>query len=541
MAGGKYLNTEKNNKKKDIKEEVSTAEVVKEEASKEEIFVEDLIKEYSVNSETPKEEAQKEEISKEETPKEEISKKAAPKEKHRKEKRRRRPRIGGIIFYILYVLCIGAFVYGVNYGLGLLEDWLVKYEASQPHHTCQKVFDEIFADPDWKEIYDLAGVKDTTFEGKDVFAAYMEEQYGDIKLTYQETSAGLSGDKKYIILADDEKIAHFTLTGGTDSKTEIAEWKLGSVEVFFTRNQSVAVEKLPSYTVYINGVALDDSFTVYKVSTLAEDYIPQELNGYQLERQFISGLLMSPQVTVLDANGNPVETVYNSETNCYELTLPTMEITEAEQTLAVNAAQAYAKRMLNIVSKYALRAYYDVNSEIYNVICAVPVWWAQSFSHYEFRNQTISDFYRYSDSLYSVRVQFTLCVTRSDGSIKEWPMDNTFFCSRREDGSYIVTDMTNVDTQKRNEQVRLTFMNGDEILSSEFVPMDAAQLTLPAVTVPDGKVFSGWVKEEKDADGNITLNLVFSPSESGIISLSPGNRLESMTLHPLFENEGKAE
>lgn len=535
MAGGKYLNTE-NNMKKQLKEETPTAEVVKEESPKEEILVEDLIKEYSANQESVDEEAPKTE-----TPQNKASKKAAPKEKRRREKRRRRPRIGGIIFYILYVLSIGAFVYGVQYGLELLEDWLVKYEASQPHHTRDKVFNELFADPDWEKIYDLAGVQDTAYEGKDAFAAYMEEQYSGIELSYQETSAGLSGDKKYIILAGEEKIAHFTLTGGTDSKTEIAEWKLGTVEVFFTRTQSVAVEKLPWHTVYINGVALDDSFTVYKVSTLAEDYIPQELNGYQLERQFISGLLVPPQVTVMDENGMPVETVYNSETNCYELNLPEMEITEAEQALAVNAAQVYAKRMLNIVSKYALQAYYDVNSEIYNVICEVPVWWAQSFSHYEFQNQIISDFYRYSDSLYSVRVQFTLCVTRSDGSIKEWPMDNTFFCTRREDGSYIVTDMTNVDTQKHNEQVRLTFMNGDEVLSSEFVDTDAVQLTLPTVTVPDGKAFSGWVKEETDGDGNITLTLVFTPSESGVISLSPDNRLEPMTLKPLFEDEGKAE
>lgn len=451
------------------------------------------------------------------------------------EQPKRRVRISSLLFFIFYIAMIAAFLIGMKPVLSWLEDWLTRYEAGQPKYKCQEYFDQVFADPDWKELYALAGVEDTIYEGAEEFAQYMEAKYGDCEIAYQETSAGLSGDKKYIVTANGEKFATFTLTGGAESQTDIPVWEPGVVEVFFTRTRDVSVERFPGTTVYINGVALDDSFTVYTVSTVAEDYIPEELTGYRLERQYISGLLVHPQVEVKDADGNPLELTYDSEANCYRVTVAQQVISDTEKALVVNAAQAYAKRMINIYSKNALKTYFDANSEIYQVICDVPVWWMQSFSSYAFEDEQVSGYYRYSDSLYSARVQFTLSVTRPDGSIKEWPMDNTFFCTTRADGSYIVTDMTNVDTQALREQVRLTFVNGDTQLESVFVDTDLQALTLPAVTAPEGREFAGWAVQAMDENGKITMTLKFTPDENNQVYLAAGTVLEPMTLYALFE------
>lgn len=458
-----------------------------------------------------------------------------PKAAKPQEQPRRKVRISSILFCIFYIAMIAAFFIAMKPVLTWLEDWLERYEAGQPKYKCQEYFDQVFADPDWEALYELAGVQDTTYEGAKEFAQYMEEKYGSSEITYQETSAGLSGDKKYIVTADGEKFATFTLTGGAESQTDIPVWEPGVVEVFFTRTRDVAVERLPGTTVYINGVALDDSFTVYTVSTVAEDYIPEELSGYRLERQYISGLLVHPQVEVKDAEGNPLELTYDSNANCYRVTVSNQVISDAEKALVVNAAKAYAKRMINIYSKNALKTYFDANSEIYRVICEVPVWWMQSFSSYAFEDEDVSAYYRYSDDLYSARVRFTLSVTRPDGSIKEWPMDNTFFCTTRADGSYIVTNMTNVDTQALREQVRLTFMNGNTQLESVFVDATQQTLTLPAVTAPEGSTFAGWAVQTMDDNGKITMSLKFAPDENNQIHLAAGTVLEPMTLYALFE------
>ena len=105
----------------------------------------------------------------------------------------------------------------------------------------------------------------------------------------------------------------------------------------------------------------------------------------------------------------------------------------------------------------------------------------------------------------------------------------------RSDGSYIVTNMTNVDTQEQLEQVRLTFVNGTEQLSSVFVNAKQQTLNLPAVTAPEGKTFAGWAVQTTDAKGNITMTLKFTPDENGQVHLAADTVLEPMTLYALFE------
>ena len=73
-------------------------------------------------------------------------------------------------------------------------------------------------------------------------------------------------------------------------------------------------------------------------------------------------------------------------------------------------------------------------------------------------------------------------------------------------------------------------------LDSFFVDADSRTLTLPAVTVPENQTFAGWVKQEDDGNGKITLTIVFTPDESNTVIL-PGNGLEPMTLYTLFMKE----
>ena len=96
-------------------------------------------------------------------------------------------------------------------------------------------------------------------------------------------------------------------------------------------------------------------------------------------------------------------------------------------------------------------------------------------------------------------------------------------------------DMTNANTQKIIEHVRLTFVDGTNVLSSELVDANTMELTLPSVTPPEGKVFSGWVMQTDDGNGKITLTVIFHPTESGKVDLRGGGDLEPMTLHAHYE------
>ena len=83
-------------------------------------------------------------------------------------------------------------------------------------------------------------------------------------------------------------------------------------------------------------------------------------------------------------------------------------------------------------------------------------------------------------------------------------------------------------------KVRLTFMNGDTVLSSDFVKTDATELDTPLVSAPEGKVFIGWYRIDK-YDNGTTYTMVFDPDENGHVTIPNGTTLEPMTLYALFE------
>ena len=230
-----------------------------------------------------------------------------------------------------------------------LRDWLVKYEASQPSYQRDQVFSQLFDNPDWKSLYTLAGCKDTEFVNADAYAAYMTQKVGNQELECLETSAGLSGDKKFLVKLGEEKIASFTLTGGEEEATEIANWKLGTVEVFFTANESVTAEKIPGYTLYVNGVPLDDSHTIREVATLAENYLPEGIHGYRLVQQQATGLLAAPSVQLKDEASNAIDLTLDAETGIYKIPLATFEATQEEMDLAKKMEQGNERAKQELV------------------------------------------------------------------------------------------------------------------------------------------------------------------------------------------------
>ena len=130
----------------------------------------------------------------------------------------------------------------------------------------------------------------------------------------------------------------------------------------------------------------------------------------------------------------------------------------------------------------------------------------------------------------------SMYLTRPDGTEKEYPLDSTFLVHKRPDGNWRVLDILNIDFQSFVTQVRLTYIQNGEIIQTDMVGSSETRLTPPAVTAPEGKVFSGWYILEKDEKGNATYSLAFKPEEDGTVKLTWEIGEEPMTLYALFEN-----
>lgn len=458
--------------------------------------------------------------------------------------KKRGPRIGGVVFYSMYFLMIFVFFIGIFLTLNWLNGWLKDFEAAQPTVICQQVFDQLFANPDWARLYRQAGDPtgsgvnkyDTEFEGVDEYAAYMSAKTTGKQLEYVETSGGLSG-KKYIVRLDGEKVATFTLMGQTESLTDIPDWKLGEIELFFTRSQSIRIRKLENHQAQINGTFLDDSiYTIQRASTKADASLPAE-NQVRTTILEVDNLLAEPKLVVYDQTGAPIEVRYNSDSGMYEEQISAIAMTEAERSAVFGALESYAGFMINASgSRTALAKYFESGSQTYKDILQMgSELWMNSDRGHQFLNEEIMGYTKHSDTLFSVRAGLTMHVNNKDGTEKDFNVTQSMYFTLK-NGNWVCREMTNEDLTAPVGEVRLTFCdaNGTQ-LSSSFYSTSAESVTAPVVEVPAGMVFSGWSRIDVAPDGTKTWNVMFQADEAGNISLPAGYVLEPMTLYPLFE------
>lgn len=459
-------------------------------------------------------------------------------------KKKRKPRLGGTIFYTVYFLCILLFFVATFFGLQWLRNWLVNYEAAQPTTKSQEVFQQLFTSPDWGALYDAAGMENTAYEGRDTYVAYMEEKVGSQGLNMKETSAGLSGGKKYNVLLGSEKLAAFTLMDNNpnSSPTSTPQWELSKVEIFFDRSESFYIRTMNGHSVYINDVLLGDENIIQIATTVAaEEYLPIGITGVSMCTQEISGLLSQPTVTVFDEKGTQMEVTYDEATRTYTEQTEANTISDEERAVALNAAQAYGKWMISQATRADIAKYFDASSEVYNTITRQTDLWVQSNNGYEFRNENLSDYTRYTDDLFSVRVYMELHVTRTDGTDKEYKIDQSFFFRKQATDKWLCFSMTNRDVSAPVGKVRLTFMDGTTKLTSDLYATDTTKLSTPLVSAPAGKVFSGWYRMDTDENGVTSYSMVFDPDENGNVTIPNGTTLEPMTLYALYETTNTTE
>ena len=117
-----------------------------------------------------------------------------------------------------------------------------------------------------------------------------------------------------------------------------------------------------------------------------------------------------------------------------------------------------------------------------------------------------------------------LNVTRTDGTIKTFPLNTTFFVEKQGD-TWKVIDMTNVSVQEQVVQIRVKFMDGDQVLQTMLVSSEENQLTPPQVQTPEGKTFLGWYLQEGKLE----------QAEDGTITVPEDHMTEPLTIYALFE------
>ena len=483
------------------------------------------------------------------TPKQDVPAKESKKARKEvaAEPKRKGPRLGSVIFYTLYFMFIFLFFVAVFIGLQWLQGWLVDYEGAQPTSKSAEIFQQLFDDPDWGALYEAAGIADTQYEGKDAFVSYMNNLVGDQELTYQLTSTGMSDDVKYFVKLGDKRLAYFTLTGGeknqglTSISADIPEWRLGEVGLFYERANGYRIQTVDGHVPYVNGIALTDDHIIQMsaMQNVVADFVPSGYSSSKSSIYEITDLIAEPTITVKDTSGNQMEVVYDETSGMYVEQFQAISISDEEKSMAIEALKTYAKYGVKAATGADVAKYFDSTGSAYKSITQTDLTWTKGNNGISFDNDTVSNYCRYGDSMFSVYVTTEMTIKLTDGGVQNKSINSTLLFSKQ-GGSWKVTKMTNADVAETVGKVRLTFMNGDMVLSNDFYDMESEKLATPLLSVPSGKVFSGWYRETIKADGSREQYLVFIPDENGDVTIPSGTTLEPMVLYPLFEDAGAA-
>jgi len=445
---------------------------------------------------------------------------------------------GTLIFYLCCLIFVFVFYVGAFIGLNFLKDWLVKFEAAQPTVKCQEVFDQLFADPDWEELYELAGMEAGSYEGVEAFASFMDAKVGDSELTYLETSAGLSGDKKYVVSLGEEKLATFTLEDKNDAQgmTAVPDWQLSGVEFFLEGQERFQIVMAEGCTAYVNGTALLDDQVVARRISRADQYLPTFAPRTRLLVLEVSGLLTQPTVEIRDAGGTAQTVTFDAATGTFTQEQTQDALPEEHRKLALDAVKTYALYMSGKATRADVGKYFDKNSDTYASIMDADLNWVQKGSEYTFTDESVTNYRTHGDDIFSVRVSVDLNITRKeDGSVKTTDITQSMFFAKNANGGWVCFEMTAVDVDQWTEEVKLTFVKDGQIITEGFLDAESTSVSCPVISVPEGKTFKGWTVEEKDETGRTVLRLVFTPDETGNMILPAGTVLTPMTLSPLFE------
>ena len=466
----------------------------------------------------------------------------APQRRPPQRRRRKRTTTGTYLFYSIYVVMVLALFITIAIVMAALKNWIpTVLPDDQTTTLSQAVFDQYFENPDWATLYKMTYPNATEAEVTE-YVQEMNSYVNGRKLSLANASSGLSADKKFTVHVDGIGLATIILSAD-DPDAADATWYLSGITVeLFPKDPvylSYNIITLPGNTVTVNGKALTEDSIIRKVYTKAEEYLPDGVDGYNLVEYRVTGLAETPTVAITDKNGNALETTYSEADKTYTQVMaeaPTISSTDAEYQAGLGAAKAWTEYMIK-GGTAGLKKYYNTSSQAYKDIVSGEVF-RQKFFSYSFHPKEITEYYRYSDTMFSAKIKLDCTVIRNpDYYNKLFTVDSTYIFEYT-GGKWMVYDLLNLDIQEQIEEVRLTFKDAEgNIISDEFVNSSIKFLTVPTVEIPEGKVFDGWYVQTFDETGCENLKKMFTPDASGSVNLSGSTTaLQSMVLVPMFND-----
>lgn len=335
------------------------------------------------------------------------------KAKHKKKKRKK----GSRAFFIFMCLWLGGLAITIaiclNRFYAFLEKYEETYQASRPYHEMDRLFSSFFEPRDMDSIYNMLSVKPelSAFETEEDVKQYMYSLIADKTLSYKQTENYNDELPEYYIEADEYIIGKilFRKDPTTSLDYQFPVWYLSEMEFYTQPMEQFRVTVPENYTVKVNGVVLDDTYlsSTTEISVEKEFFEPYVTSIVDFKEYEADGLFLKPDITILNANGNPAENISaDTENNIYSAAYePDPSDRKEMEDFAIHAVSAYANYISQDLSDAELARYFTPDN--------IFLYYAKNNSSRTFytrhssvtiENAEIRDFQAYSEDAYYCEV-----------------------------------------------------------------------------------------------------------------------------------------
>lgn len=351
------------------------------------------------------------------------------------------------LFWKIYIVAAAVLILLIHGALFWVSSFLKDYEAAQPKHVAQEIFNTYFQDFSPGAYLELCDSSITKYETKENLIAYLDTLVKDAEITYHSVSTGMDDTLQYVVRAGDTKFASFSLEKDADgSKGRFTRYKQGDFALYTDAKTKVDVEIPTGYTLYLNGVEADQSCIAEEgIETPSCTHMPEGVSGITMVKYRVDGFIQQPTVEVRSSDGKnaPVEEV---KSGVYRASvIPDPELANQYSDWFIEAATKYAIYMQYDSKVAAMRfgsvaPYFDPDSRLYEDIRTVENGFVIEYERYEIKDEKAFNFIRYDDNTFSCRVTLTHILYRPGTENYIDHMDITFYAHKK-DGKVLIYDM----------------------------------------------------------------------------------------------------
>ena len=312
-------------------------------------------------------------------------------------------------FYICLLILILAVIILTEFGKFVLKDVLKEYEDSQPKYVAEDFLKSNFSGSVGKACAKLFAAQVSEYETEESIAAYFDEITAGKEFSLQSVSTGIGTDLQYVVKCDNKKFATFSVVKSGETTAHGFDLYRLSAPLLNEKLLSTFSIQIPvGYSLTVNGLTADEKYCLGdRIETESQAFMPDGVDGVLYTTYAFSKLCSVPYFEVTAPNGAVCE-ITQSEDGVYLADIVyDQTLADAYADYVIEATKAYACYLQKDAAFSKVSKYMDPSSQLYANIKSSPNWMVIDHKSYAFEDIQTSEFYAYSDDVFSCRVTLT--------------------------------------------------------------------------------------------------------------------------------------